>query len=601
MKKRVSFIFLFLLVLSLFFISSANESVSDKAYSCVEARVDKDGCSELSTEEKIFTLLAIGECKSEVLDDSYDRECWPKSDCSLKTTAQAVLALGGSETAEEWLNSKNITFEDLDWFLQVESTNATSCTATYSDSTYSFSVNEDKTLNGNAGSCLKIGGYTNYWFTISPSCYNQEIKISCDDSFITSLLYKKTSSSTIYVSEETHSASGEGSTTEEVNSYCFSNDKTECDYEGTLWSTIVLKSFDYNVSYFLPYLVSMADENTEYIPESFLYTLTNDFRVDLLLKQKEDKWWLESGDKFYDTAVALLPFQNENPSEKSNSKNWLEEIQDEDGCWQGNLRNTAFLLYSLWPRDNSDDTELDSDLNCEGAGYYCMSSASCSDSSGDILSNYKGCFGTNICCDKPQKIDSCSEMGGELCSSNQECIGGETASSSDSTSSKVCCLEGNCGFPEIAECEQNDGICKTSCSSKEEISSYGCYSSDVCCVVKKANYTWLIILLIILIILTVLGIVFRKKLREVFFKVKTQIKLQLEKMKKGKNKKPSSVIGSSKLPSTSSSKVYPGAIQRRILPPQQQMQRPRPPTENKKPESKAEFDDILKKLKDIGK
>ena len=597
MKKRVSFIFLFLLVLSLFFISSANESVSDKAYACVEARVDNDGCSEFSTEEKIFTLLATGECKSEVLDDSYDRECWP-------TTAQAVLALSGSETAESWLIDKNITFEDLDWFLQVESTNATSCTATYSDSTYSFSVNEDKTLSGNAGSCLKIGGYTNYWFTISPSCYNLEIKVSCDDSFITSLLYKKTSSSTIYVSEDTHSASGEGSTTEKVESYCFSNDGAECDYEGTLWSSIVLKSLDYNVSYFFPYLVSMADENKEYIPESFLYTLTNDFRVDLLLKQKENKWWLESGDKFYDTAVALLPFQGENPSEKSNSKNWLEEVQDEDGCWQGNLRNTAFLLYSLWPRDNSDDDDVsDSDIDCEGAGYYCMSAAACNDASGNILSSgYDGCFGTNICCDEPQQIKSCSELGGELCSSGQECIGGDTASSSDSTSSRICCLEGgSCGFPEVAECEQNEGLCKTTCSSNEEISSYGCYSSDVCCVVKKANYTWLIILLVILIILAVLGIVFRKKVREIFFKVKTQIKLQLEKLKKGKKKPAQGVNPNSRLPTTPSSKVYPGAVQRRILPPQQMPSRPRPPIETKKPESKEEFNDILKKLKDIGK
>jgi len=36
----------------------------------------------------------------------------------------------------------------------------------------------------------------------------------------------------------------------------------------------------------------------------------------LLSEQESSKWWSASGDKYYDTALALLPFQDENPTEK---------------------------------------------------------------------------------------------------------------------------------------------------------------------------------------------------------------------------------------------------------------------------------------------
>ncbi len=596
MKKGVLLIFLSLLVLSIFSVSAANETgtIDSRAYACLESKVTTNGCSSLSTEEKIFSLLAIGKCKTELSADSSASQCWPSpsSSCKIKTTAQAILALKGvnadTTKPEAWLLSKITEFQDIDWFLQIDSSNATSCDVTYGGTSHPFSINGDKTIAGSAGSCLTI--YSDYWFQISSSCYDEEFKTSCDKSFLTSLLYKKPASSTVYVSEKTNSASAGGTTTEKVNALCFKEGST-CSYEGTLWAALVLKYAGKDVSVYIPYLVAFSDENAKYLPESFLYSLTNNFRTDLLIKQQESKWWSESGDKFYDTAVALLPFQNEDLTEKTNSQTWLGEIQGTDGCWQGNIRNTAFLLYSLWPKkfSSTDDGTTD----CKASNYFCMSSASCLDISGTALSNYGGCFGIgNVCCDKEKPLESCSEQAGELCDSNEKCLGGDTVSSLDSNSAKFCCVKGICGTPTLSVCAQNAGTCKSYCGDKEQSVSYSCPSSGICCVAKKTSYVWLIIILIVLIILTVLGIIYRKQVKEFLTNLIAKIK---SKFGKGKGKPSPSNGPGPRFPPTSSQRVYPGAVQRRIIP--QQVQRPaaRPAP------AKTEFDDVLKRLKEIGK
>jgi len=598
MKKGVLLIFLSLLVLSVFFVSAETNSTSERAYTCLENKVSENGCSSLSTEEKIFSLLAIGKCKTELSSDSSASECWPSpsSSCKVKTTAQAVLALKGvgadTTKPEAWLLSKVIEFQDIDWFLQVESSNSTDCEATYGGSSHSFSINEDKTIAGSAGSCLSV--YSDYWLQISSSCYDEEFQISCDESFLTSLLYKKPSSSTVYVSEKTNSAAAGGTTTEKVNALCFKEGST-CSYEGTLWAALVLKASGKDVSAYIPYLVAFSDENLKYLPESFLYSLTDNFKTDLLASQQESKWWSASGDKYYDTAVALLPFQNEDLTEKTNSQAWLESVQGTDGCWQGNIRNTAFLLYSLWPRTFS--TTDDGTDDCADSNYFCMSSTSCSDINGSVLSAYGGCFGVGtICCSKEKPLESCSDQAGELCDSDETCSGGSQVSSSDSNSAKFCCVKGICMTPELSACEKNSGTCSSYCGDKQQSVGYVCgSSSDVCCIAKKTSYVWLIIVLIVLIILAVLGIIYRKQLKEFLTNLIAKIK---SKFGKGKGKPSSSQGPGPRFPPSSPQRYPVGAMQRRIMPPQQAQQRPvaRPAQQNK-----SDFDEVMKKLKEIGK
>jgi len=587
-RKGVFFVFLFVLILSTFFVTAANETDA-KAYACLESKV-ADKCSILSSEEKIFSLLAIDRCKTEVLSDARNEECWPKADCKIKTTAQAILALNhvNADTvkAENWILGKTSDSSDLDWFLQVDQADLeeTTCTATYPGGSYSFKINENKTItrtSGGSGSCLSI--YNKYWLKIALTCYNLEFKISCEEDFLTSLLYKKKASDIFHVSQKTTSVSGEGTTTEKVGSSCF-KDGSSCSYEGTLWASFVLKYRKHDVSAYVPYLTAMADENSKYIPESFLYYLTNNFRTELLARQSESDWWSASGDKFYDTAVALLPFQGESASEKTDSIDWLSEVQGTDGCWLGNIRNTAFLLYSIWPKKTA-TTSITKD--CEDSGYDCMSSAACADASGTILTDYTGCF-TNVCCNKPKILETCSQQDGKLCNSDEDCLGGSTVSSSDAKNGKSCCIDGTCGIQEekepTSECESYGGYCKSSCSTEEDYSSYSC-STGNCCIQKSSPgvNVLVIVILSILIVLVAIGIVFRKKLRMFFSKLKF-----------GKGKaKPQSPGGPRFFP-PSSQRVYPGAIQRRIIPQQAQV-----PV--KRPQKKSEADDILKKLKEIGK
>src|SRR4030042_3458456 len=124
MKKRgIVFAFLFCLLFLSSFVIAANsttQAVDEKAYACLEAKVENK-CSTLSTEEKIFSLLTIERCKTELISDSSNTECWPRSGCKIKTTAQAILALrhvnADTVKAENWLLAQTGTSSDIDWFL----------------------------------------------------------------------------------------------------------------------------------------------------------------------------------------------------------------------------------------------------------------------------------------------------------------------------------------------------------------------------------------------------------------------------------------------------------------------------------------------------
>ena len=89
--------FFILALLSLSFISSANET-DTRGFECLSESLNN--CS-LTLEETTFTYLASKECKTELMDYSLnDGECWPESNCNLKATSQAILALENSNSRE---------------------------------------------------------------------------------------------------------------------------------------------------------------------------------------------------------------------------------------------------------------------------------------------------------------------------------------------------------------------------------------------------------------------------------------------------------------------------------------------------------------------
>ena len=258
----------------------------------------------------------------------------------------------GTTAFTNWLSSQNSTPSDLTWYLEIDPTNTTaSCTVSYDSSSYPVSVRSDKTLSGGAGSCLSLDS-AGYWLQISPSCQNREFSISCNSGFLTTLLYKK--DSTYYVSDKTTSVSLGGTTKEKISILCFAQGGV-CNYEGSAWAAYALKKAGKSIDLFTPYLIAFSSDNQEILPEAFLYLLLGktDYKTAVNNKQSAGGYWSTGNilyNVFYDTALALLSLY---PSTSSSASNYLLDPyhQDSSGCWNNNnVRDTAFVLSSAWPK-----------------------------------------------------------------------------------------------------------------------------------------------------------------------------------------------------------------------------------------------------------
>jgi len=342
----------------------------------------------------------------------------------------------------------------------------------------------------------------------------------------------------------------------------------------------------------MPYLTTMADANNAYFPEVFLYALTGyeDFYYNIFSKQTSNGYWHISGDNYYDTALALYPFMYDVFTEKEKAKEWLLQEQENDGCWNsGNILDTAFILHSIWAKESPISPIEDS---CTDLNYYCMSTADCDDSGGTIL-DYS-CSSYYVCCDTEKIEKTCEEAGGKKCDVGEECKG-TTLEYSDTL---YCCFD-ECEEPEEPEetdydCEHYDGVCEHyECGQGYvQSSEYDCeYYGDVCCMPEdKQGPSPLFWILIILIILVVLGIVFRAKLKEFWFRIKTKFR---KSPPPGRGPR----LG---FPHVSSTTPRRRIMSRRIMPSAH-----RPPAHRPAPKSPpkhhSELDDVLKKLKEMGK
>ena len=536
-----------LVLLSLFIILSfviAQDDTLDpieKAYKCLEGSIDN---KSLSLQEAVFTTLALGS-KSEVINKIDVGPCWPSSDCTVKDTAQVLLAYDrvnkNAKEIENWLLSNTGTSIGLNWFIQIDITShiPSECTLTYKGSSNTVNINSDLTISGNPGSCLITSG-SGYWLRVKDTCLSEKFQISCNEDFITNLLYQKPSSSTIFISPTTHSAASSGTTEEQIRSKCFKKAvSSSCDYEGSLWAAIALTKSGNDVSDFIPYLQAESQDNERLFPSSFIYSLTkgSDQLSDIVQSQKQNQFWQAPNtkyNKFYDTALGMLSLQGTSTPELSNAQSYLISVQTPSGCWNNNnIRDTAFLLYAGWPQtvtsvSTNDDDEIDDDTvivieNCESAGFSCEARFECFNA-GNILDEFF-CPGFGVvCCDVAIVELGCTQSGGQLCKSSETCSGTVTSSIDG-----ACCL-GVCEeeTEEISECERFDGSCEFSCDpSFEEETFDSCNDpSLVCCISKQTSTNqssklgvWITILSI-LIVIVIIGIIFRKRLQLMFHRAK---------------------------------------------------------------------------------
>ena len=585
-KKSVYLAFAILLILSSTFVLAQEEEASavDRAYACFEQQVGDNCGGTRSTKQAAFNLMA-GAYDSSVqsscistLNNLKKDNCWGESDtgvCNIKSTALATLALQYiNEDIDDQitylLENKKIN-TGLTWYLEIDSSNQTVCDINGK----TITILDNKKISGSPPSGLSRA-YNDYWFQINN--IEKNYTISCDKDFITALLYQKPGSNVFYVPSETKSAAEFDSITERVNSFCLTTG-SECDYEGSLWASLVLKKEGKEVAPLIPFLTSMADraENRKFIPSAALYILTNEdeYYSELISLQKSANFWDESRNKFYDTALALLALQSVNSDEVESARKYLLNVQKTDGCWQS---DTAFILHASWPKSptglsgGSGGTTF-----CEDFGNFCVPIGECPLS--DSLDNFFCSSAAQVCCQSAFEEPLCSEKGGFICNLDQECAG----SSVTSLDSNFCCVGDCVEINNENECESLGFFCKESCSdSQEEKSGYSssCNFGDICCgtkPVEEGSNIWLIILLVILIILIILAIVFRNQLKVFIFKRKSKTK-------------------ESKLGSSSRYGTMPLPAQRVLpRPPARRPSTRRPSTKDK------DFDETMKKLRDMSK
>lgn len=599
MKKGVVLfagLFLFLIA----FASAAENDTSTegiaKAYQCLNAEIGNKTSSTLSLQEAIFGMLALGDqskLRDKIESERSSSDCWPKSSCRLKETAQALLAYDhvnrDTRDIKEYLYDHNGTASDLSWFMLIDITNheQASCTIKYSGSTRTVTIGEDMKITGDGGNCLSIVS-SGYWLQISPSCLNNKYDISCNKDFVTTLLYQKSGVDTVYVSSETHSAASSGTTSEEVQAKCFKQGSS-CNYEGTLWSALALQQAGDDVSDYAPYLLALAPENQNLLPSAVIFKITNadDHYSTLVQAQKQDKFWEAPNtpnNKFYDTSLALLALQGRSSTEADNAREYLLSVQTPQGCWNNdNVRDTAFILYSAFPDSRyqsstgSGGTSIE---QCESAGAFsCTPLIECVEGGGEVLNNYV-CGGSLKCCSRPITRQSCNALQGNICGLGEQC------SSTEIPSSEGSCCTGSCipvGITPEDQCSIVGGLCSSSCDSSESESSDQCsLSGQVCCIpndssTSGSSWTWIIILAV-LIIIAVVAILYRKQLQLWYYGFS--------------NRGKSSPVVTRRPP------FPPASFQpaNRPFSPQPQIRRPQPPSHLDK-----EMEDTLKKLREMSK
>ncbi|MEK6928024.1 MAG: hypothetical protein AABX11_06340 [Nanoarchaeota archaeon] len=620
MNKRVigvGFLFLIGMIFLCSGILAANETSNEdkvnNAYACLKSQIDSK--TTISFQEGVFGMLALG--KYDGLFDAVKQSksgsaaCWPNSGCKLKDSAQVAMAYKRSGENNDdiisWLLMKNGTATDLAWYLEidVEAQKPANCDISWGDNSKAnvkIGDNMKITSNGGSSQCLSISP-SGYLMKIKSECLDKTFTVKCTESFLTALIYQKNTGDnsdclnlnekTCYVSGDTHSAASLGSTEEKVIASCFKSGNI-CDYEGTLWATLAMLDDDREIDNFVPYILAMSEDNAKYFPDAFITFLTGDdvSYSNVISLRREGKYWDVPGElnnRFYETALGMLALgTSASDGELDAVREYLLSIQTKEGCWNNNnIKDTAFLLYSGWKKGasiggGSNSSSSTGCLDVVGNPYSCESMTDCLSAEGSILSQFT-CGGVSKCCSVKIQKESCSALGGTSCNSNEECSGVNKESSDGS-----CCVDGECQEIEVDQCTQNDGICKSSCSSGESEQSYSCSSAiDICCMPQNQSggWTWMIIILI-LIILVVLGIIFRNKIQMWWFSFRKGVKSG------GRPAGPGAGMG----------------MPRQPLPPRQFAPQPRMPAPTQRPAQRAtaparskELDETLRKLREMSK
>jgi len=505
----------------------------DNGFRCLEKMAGD--CSKLTTSDLAMTILATPDnifdsCVSE-LEKRENSNNWG----NIKDTALAILALkhAGKDTSasENWLLDHEQNPKKLIWYIQEDSNNKTKCNIAYGGNDYTVNIGTNKKIDSGAGTCLNLA-QSNFWLKISPNCYDNNFTIGCDKDFIVNLLYKNSQSTTIYVLGGTDSSPAFGSVNLNVMSKCFGTSGS-CNYEATEWATLALLQTGHDVKNFIPYLVASSEMNERYLPNAFIYILTNynDYATQLIEGQKLGNYWEadnSANDKFYDTSLSLISLGDSSSEQVTKAKSWLLFSQGTNGCWHNSVKDTAMSLWALARKTGRSSNQNSKQIAyCSKSDYFCIPSSDCPTSE-NVGNNYFCPSLSDICC-TAENLKNCSAYDGQKCNSNEICTGNEKKSSDVEN-----CCTGSCQEkPQETECKTAGNNCMNQCSDYQtEISEYSCNSGQVCCGTKTTtpkkttSSHWWIWVLMVLILITVgaIAYVYREKLKLMWFKSKTKFK-----------------------------------------------------------------------------
>ena len=621
MKKQVMFSMLILIVLLVTSLALAQEDEEDEtqelidtAYQCLEDSLGS-GCEDLTNSEaQAYAVLALGDkqCADRLLENSDNAEetCWPSGSCKVRDTAIAMMALDrinkDTTKIKEWLLDQTMVATSLIWYIEIDADEATTCDVTRDTTTTQITINEDKTINSISDNCLSLST-GDYWLKLNSNCIDEEFTISCDKLFKTTLLYQTQSSSTIHVSQLVNQAEANSFTTEKISFQCFQQGSV-CNYESTLWATLALKKQGESILNYLPYLKAFASENRGDFPEAFLHLFTGDpdyLSSTISNNFKGNFWQVGSKNKEYNSALAFMSLGESAIPEVEKSKTYFLNNQDADNCWN-TPTDTARLLYTAWPKAVSSSggttgggggggtTPTTSD--CRSNNGYCTTLANCP---GSIFTTFDCINPGKVCCSEPEELETCSELGGQICDVDEQCFNTNYV---DSVDAPFACCQSTCedipqGDPgttfDTNLCQDNDGTCRSFCDEDDEEQDFslscGETSNQICCQEKSGSLIWVWVLLILIVVVIIL-ILLRKKIKLGFFKMKSKFK-----KKPSKPTRPAGLPPPGRVPPMA---LRPTAHHRPI--PKSRPATHRPVTKSSGGKDK-DFEDTLKKLREMSK
>ncbi|MCX8194270.1 MAG: hypothetical protein N3G19_02840 [Candidatus Pacearchaeota archaeon] len=512
-------VFVLILISSNFALAQEQENIQiKKAYLWLQSK-SLGKWQNLNLQQHVFSILALKEKLTQSQIDAATKAllqksqnngtCWPSTNCNALDTALAKIALDSlnkdSSKASEWLLNKTITPTAIggNWLLQLIQLqdNAMICRIKYN--TTEISVEFDK--KGIVSSLSNAECFTNatYWLQLNQQCFEKEFNITCNDSFMGNFLFEKPSApKEYYIVSAMQSAQPLGVISLKLITKCIQQG-ADCNYEATLWTAYAFTNQPSISRSFVPYLVMKADENNKLLPQAILYKLTSQqsYADAIASLQGTDGLIVAPStlyNKYHDTGLASMTGSVVNANiTKIKEKLLQQQIKTgaNAGSWEclgcDSIRETAMLLYGIWPA-------YEWRSPCEQEGYSCV--ANCSAINGALVSldcypeTYQCCnasssfncemkYGTckpscsaalnetqvpyscqnGVCC-KNYSISLCiSEIQGQICSSEQECIKqGSIVPFIYSSDSTRCCL----------------GICTTASKTCSEAGGEYCDPSE---------------------------------------------------------------------------------------------------------------------------